>query len=154
MSEHLIPSEIVIHASESNDGPTVQWTGTREWHMGTPPNGPADGPYLDIAYHAGVELVNNHYEILMGRMWDFHGAHCKGHNGLKGQPFALGLVLIGRFMSSPPPETQLAMAAKLTKFWMLTWNIPLAKVYRHKELNDTDCPGDMFPWDKFKSLLA
>jgi N-acetyl-anhydromuramyl-L-alanine amidase AmpD len=154
--ENLIPAEIDIHHSAEFDTPEFQTGGIRKWHMGTPPNGPADGPYEDIAYHALIEHVNNYPEIIIGRMWNHHGAHTLGHNGLKGQPHCLGVCLVGNFMTVPPPDDQLQRAVKFVKFLMTLYNIPIFKVYRHKDLNPglTECPGAMFPWDSFKAMLG
>lgn len=156
MPENLIPTEIDIHHSDSEDGTSFQTGGIRKWHMGTPPNGPKDGPYSDIAYHGLIELVGDYYEIIMGRMWNTHGAHTLGHNGRSGQPHCLGVCLIGNFTFVPPPDAQLQRAAQFVKFLMVTYNIPIIKVYRHKDLNPglTECPGAMFPWDQFRAMLV
>ncbi len=145
----LIPTEISIHHGAENDTPDVQWGGIRKWHMGIPPNGPADGPYRDIGYHAGCELVGDHHEILIGRMWNETGAHTLYHNGT-----ALGLCFVGNFMLVPPPAAQLIVGAKLVRYWMWLFGIPIEKVFRHKDLNPglTECPGAAFPWERFLEL--
>lgn len=144
----MYPTEIVIHHAAEFDTPKLQWSAIRKWHMGTPPNGPNDGPYRDIGYHAGVELIEDSYEILIGRPWNQNGAHTLNHNWK-----ALGVCLVGNFMTAPPPDAQLAKAAQLVRYWMDAFKVAKDSVYRHKDLNDTDCPGAAFPWDKFRSLL-
>jgi N-acetylmuramoyl-L-alanine amidase len=141
-------TEIVIHHAAELDTPSLQWGAIRRWHMGTPPNGPKDGPYRNIGYHAGVELIGVDYEILLGRPWDQNGAHTLGHNQK-----ALGLCLVGNFTLAPPPDAQLQKAAEITRYWMELFNVAKESVSRHKDLNDTDCPGLSFPWDQFRSLL-
>jgi len=147
----MTPQKISIHHSDSNDGPDLQWGGIRKWHMGIPPNGPRDGPYRDIGYHAGIELIKDHYEILIGRPWNQNGAHTLDHNWQ-----ALGLCLVGDFTLVQPPDAQLRLAAKFVRFWMELYGIPITQVYRHKDLNPglTECPGQAFPWDAFIQLCG
>lgn len=133
-------TEIIIHHSDSKDDGAVSWGEIRKWHL--------ERGWADIGYHAGVELINDHYEALIGRPWTTVGAHCKGHN-LQ----SLGLCVVGDWTTVEPPLDQLLKAAEVVRMWMRTYGIPITKVYRHKDFNDTDCPGAMFPWDKFKSML-
>ena len=137
-------TEIVVHDSATTDGPGNNTAAIRRWHMGTPPNGPADGPYRDIAYHALIELVGSDYEVIMGRHWDVDGAHTKGHNR-KG----FGLCLIGDFSKEPPPAAQLLKAVAFVQFLRRLLEIPLEEIYPHRDLNATLCPGEAFPWEEF-----
>ena len=145
----MIPTEIVIHHSGGQDGPEDNTAGIRRWHMGTPPNGPADGPYRDIAYNVLVEKIGDTYEAIMGRPWDWNGAHTLGHNEK-----SLGICLIGNFNLDPPPSEQLAMAAKIVAFWMRLYSIPVTEIYPHKALNQTSCPGDSFDMAALKAILV
>lgn len=116
--------------------------------MGTPPNGPADGPYRDIAYHVVIEKIGDNYEAFIGRPWTWNGAHTIGHNAS-----AIGICLVGDFAKTPPPDAQLKKAVQITQMAMDDLRIKKDHVYRHRDLNDTECPGDAFPWDKFKEML-
>jgi hypothetical protein len=117
--------------------------------MGTPPNGPADGPYRDIAYNATVEQINGEYEVLIGRPWDMSGAHTLGHNDK-----SLGLCLVGNFNLAPPPLGQLAIAAKFISMWQRIYSIPTEQIFEHRDFSSTDCPGDFFDLDELKELLT
>jgi hypothetical protein len=145
----MTPDMIVIHHSAGEDRKGLDWDGIRKYHM-TPPDqgGPKDGPYIDIAYHAGVELVDQGYEILMGRPWDKRGAHCIGANSR-----ALGLCFIGDFNKAAPTLSQLRTGARDVALWMRIWTIPLGRIYRHDTLNATDCPGSLFDLTKFLNLI-
>ena len=144
----MTPTEIMIHHSASHDGPEDNTAAIRRWHMGTPPNGPADGPYVDVAYNALVELIGSGYEVIMGRDWDINGAHTLGHND-----HSLGICLIGNFNLSPPPQAQLTRAAKQIAMWQRIYNIPKDRILFHREVNQTDCPGTMFSKDMILALL-
>lgn len=140
----LLPTEIVVHHSDTLDGPEVSWGAIRKWHV-------EHNGWRDIGYHAGCELVGDRYEILMGRAWNEEGAHVVGHNRL-----ALGFCFVGDFTKTPPPPTQLTSGAKLLRYWMWLFSIPIERVYPHKALNPdlTECPGAAFPWPLLHELLA
>lgn len=144
----MYPTEVIIHHTAGQDGPEPNIGGIRKWHMGTPPNGPKDGPYRDIAYHVVIEKVNDVYEAFIGRPWTWNGAHCPGHN-----QSAIGIALVGDFSKVPPSDAELAKATQITQMVLDIFKIPKTGVHRHSEFNDTDCPGDAFPWDKFKESL-
>lgn len=134
----MTPRQIIIHHSLTADSGTVSWGAIRRYHVET--NG-----WSDIGYHAGVELVGDHQEILIGRLWDVEGAHVAGHND-----DSLGLCLVGNFDEAEPPSNQLDAAAALVRFWMDLYDIPATEVYPHHHFNaDKSCPGTKFPWDKF-----
>ena len=144
----MTPIEIIIHHSAGHDGPGNDTATIRRWDMGTPPNGPADGPYRDISYNALVEQVGTDYETILGRNWTWSGAHTIGENGR-----SLGLCLIGDFSLTPPPQAQLAKAAKTVAMWMQIYKIPITAVFPHRHFNATACPGAAFPWDAFINLV-
>jgi hypothetical protein len=143
-------TEIIVHHSAETDTPELNWQGIRKYHM-TPASqgGPPGGPWRDIGYHAGVELVGGRYEILMGRDWEWVGAHCPGHNTI-----SLGLCFVGNFQEHVPPDDQLRLGARMIRTWMRLYNIPLENVYPHRDFNDTDCPGKMFPMDKLRGFIS
>ena len=138
------PTDIIIHHTDSSDGPDCSVPGIRKWHTGTPPNGPADGPYADIAYHLLVERLGESYELVIGRPWIFRGAHCKGHNHN-----SLGVAFVGDFNLAEPPIGQLIIGARGVATLMRIYGIPAERIFPHRQFNSTDCPGKLFPWEKF-----
>lgn len=138
------PTHIIIHHSLTEDGKTVSWDAIRKYHVET--NG-----WNDIGYHYGIELVNDRYEILVGRMQDVVGAHCK-EQGMNNA--SLGICLIGNFDIYSPLPVQLDMLVKLVRSLQTVFNIPVNSVHKHSEFAPKSCPGNMFPWDAFKTMLA
>jgi hypothetical protein len=162
----LIPTEIVIHHAAEFDAPTLQWAGIRLFHkswavdgiivtqqeygrrLGAHEGKKFKPPWIDIGYHAGIELLEHGYEILMGRPWDAQGAHCLKHNTR-----ALGLCFVGDFNLRTPSTAELETGAVIVAYWMRTTGIPLGKIYRHDTLNETDCPGRLFNLTAFLNLV-
>lgn len=138
------PTELIIHHTDSSDGPDCSVPGIRRWHMGTPPNGPADGPYSDIAYHVLVERLGDSYEAVLGRPLIFQGAHCVGENF-----HSLGMAFVGDFNLAEPSFPQLIRGARTAAMLCRVYGISLDAIYPHRKFNNTDCPGKLFPWDKF-----
>jgi hypothetical protein len=140
----MIPTSIIVHHSLTKDSETVSWGAIRKYHLSL--------GWQNIGYHAGIELIGDKYEILLGRLWDQSGAHC--HQ--EGMNFtSLGLCLIGDFDQEPPDNEQLILAENLCKYWMKLFNISKDKVYRHSDFAKyKSCPGKLFPWAKFVAALV
>ena len=75
------PLKIIIHHSLTKDSGTVSWGAIRRYHTSPPPDGPADGHWDDIGYHAGIELVYTEFEDKIYRHSDF--ASYKSCPGIK-----------------------------------------------------------------------
>lgn len=139
----MIPTHIVIHHSLTVDGKTVSWGAIRKYHTQT--NG-----WQDIGYHFGVELIDDTYEILVGRESTDPGAHCK-ENGMNSK--SLGICVVGNFDLAPPPPAQMDKLVKHVKSLMQQWGIPKANIHRHHDFSAKSCPGNQFPWDQFMAQL-
>jgi len=87
----------------------------------------------DIAYHFIIDRAGVVWE---GRNLAYQGAHVKGQN-----EHNLGIMLLGNFAQQRPTAAQLASLTdtlvRLTRYY----RVPIARVYTHGELGDTDCPG-------------
>lgn len=100
-------------------------------------------------YHIGY-----HYVVLAdgkvqpGRPERMRGAHCDGHNDM------LGICLVGDFTRSSPPAAQLRAAEQLTRRLLRKYALPVGRVYRHRDLDSTACPGERFPWAEFRGELG
>jgi hypothetical protein len=135
-------NHIVIHHSGTGDGPENNTAGIRRWHV-------EHNQWHAIGYHALVERVGESYEALLGRPWDWDGAHTIGHN-----LNSLGLCYCGNFMAEPPTDAQLVVGVEVVRYWMRLFGIGAKQVWPHGKLNATDCPGAAFPWDKFIGLVG
>lgn len=100
-------------------------------------------------YHIGY-----HYVVLAdgrvqpGRPERMRGAHCDGHNDM------LGICLVGDFRQTRPPAAQLRAAEQLTRRLLRKYALPADRVYRHRDLDSTACPGERFPWGEFREELG
>ena len=133
-------SKIILHHSASPDGITYNWAAIRNYHVN-------ELGWLDIGYHAGVELVGDNYERLLGRPWDMDGAHTIGQNHL-----ALGLCFVGNYSLYEPDDEMLLIGAGIVKTWMRLFEIPLSGIHKHNEYQNKECPGLLFPFVKFLNM--
>lgn len=91
----------------------------------------------------------DYYEILMGRMWDTQGAHCRGQN-----QDSLGLCFIGNFDNYLPSVAQLTAGAKVVSLWLLLFDLTIGDVHMHCEYDpNKSCPGNLFSLRDFKSYV-
>jgi len=109
------------------------------------------GEISDIIDHYGIELVNDRHEILVGRMPNDSGAHCKqmGMNRL-----SLGICFVGNFDDGKPLPEMWLMGLKFVRSLMDIYGIPRQNVKGHRELCDyKSCPGFYFNLNKFREQL-
>jgi len=140
----LIPDHIVIHHSGTVDTSSLTWGIIRSNHEAVYPDS-------GHPYHFGVEWIRNGYEILMGRMPNVKGAHCRAQ---RMNHRALGFVLVGNFDMVKPPVKQWDQSRRAVSYLMTHFNIPLRNIIGHKEVEDkTACPGRFFDLGKFRSEL-
>lgn len=151
----MIPKWIVLHHSLSLDSNSLlNWDSIRRWHVDH--NG-----WRDIGYHFGIELFNNEYEILVGRMPNETGAHCT-HSGMNRK--SIGICVVGDFDSLRPSDELLNRLRKFTLGLMTVLDIPPEQVIGHRDAGLMDgfdwrkgeyksCPGKKFPLDEFKLSL-
>lgn len=139
---------VIVHHSGGPDGEGNTTAAIRKWHMGTPPNGPVGGPYVDVGYHLLIENIGGSYEAVMGRPWDMNGAHTIGQNDS-----ALGICIVGNWNLEPPPDGQLLVAARFVAMWLRLFDIPDTALFRHSYFADTDCPGHAFDLERFRMMV-
>lgn len=138
------PSNIIIHHSLTKDGQTVSWNAIRRYHI-------HKLGWIGIGYHFGIELINGHFEVLMGRMMNVEGAHCRG-GGMNHKSW--GICMVGNFDIVKPENVQVAVLKNLVKSLMEIGDIPIENIYPHRYFAPhKTCPGRLFPWDEFINSL-
>jgi len=137
----MIPEKIIIHHSLTNDSQTVSWSAIRRYHI-------EENGWADIGYHYGVELIDDHYEVLMGRPELMAGAHCVGHNA-----DSLGICFVGNYDLAPPPFAMMKRAVEVFYPIMRRLVIPPENVFGHRDFSQKTCPGAQFPLKRFRDAL-
>jgi N-acetylmuramoyl-L-alanine amidase len=132
---------IIVHHSESTDTARLDTRSIRVFHV-------KHNRWDDIGYHFLVERVGTGYEVIAGRPLDMPGAHARGSNKTN-----IGVCLVGDFNKYKPPAAQLKVAVRHIKGLMKAFGIPKSGIRFHREVNDTDCPGNRFRKEMLLNLL-
>ena len=94
-------------------------------------------------------------QIEIGPRWrrQQNGAHCNA-GGMN--QHGIGICLVGDFTHRVPSPAQLASLTALVEQLRTYYRIPSTRIIRHKDVRgkSTECPGDSFPWARFKQSLA
>lgn len=156
-----VPEGILIHHSATPfrlKGRIVDAKKIDEMHQKRGFSIVCDGKTYHIGYHY-VILPDG--RIQPGRPENCPGAH--SGNGYYNSRY-LGICLIGDFDShgrwngrrSPkePTPAQIEALVKLCAKLMQKYDIPLRNVRRHRDVSQTYCPGDHFPYRRVQTLIA
>jgi len=92
-----------------------------------------DRHWGDIGYHYIIDRAGR---VIEGRNIAYQGAHVKQQN-----PHNVGVMLLGNFEKQVPSSAQLAGLQRTLRHLMLTYRVPVKRVYTHRELGPTACPG-------------
>lgn len=134
---------IILHHSLTRDSGTVFTNAIRRYHVDVK-------GWDDIGYHYLIELVNDHYEIFVGRMLNTQGAHCRGMNA-----GSIGICLIGNFNDAGVPANQWDLALRLCRSLMDVFYLTPKDVYGDREFHlRKTCPGKNFNLYEFRRQLA
>ena len=148
-------------------------------HSATPPrvNGRAiDAAALDrihatrgfVTFYRGrVYHIGYHFVILQdgtvqrGRPIGCRGAHTHGRAIYNRR---VGICLVGNFSSKDnpngaqgpvrPTRAQMKALVRLCRSLMREYEIPVDNVRRHRDFNQTECPGDRFPYSRLVAELS
>ena len=164
----LKADSIIVHCSDTPDRKGVCWSAIRTYHTSWKIDGtmihadaaadlrragvPLQRPWSDIGYHFGVERVGAGFEILVGRMADVQGAHCRA-GGMNRR--SLGICFVGDFDLQSPPPGQWQLGIKLVAGLMRIHGIAAGRVFGHREFDPgKTCPGRRFDLDLFRRQLT
>ena len=132
-------THIMLHHSLTGDGKTVSWGAIRRHHLET--------RGLDaIGYHYGVEMVGDHYEVLLGRSELDQAVACPEDEM---NACALHVCCVGNFDDAPPPRAMLEVLMGLVILpAIVEYGLPPERIIGHREVDSTrTCPGSQFDLD-------
>ncbi len=127
------PSMITIHHTEtpSNDAMSTaaRLRQIQNYHIDV-------RGFCDIGYHF---LVGQDGQVYQGRPENVVGAHAGGHNQDN-----VGIAFVGTFNDAAPSDAMMSAAARIMGALARGYGISLSRttVKGHRELGNTDCPGD------------
>ncbi|RXI50208.1 hypothetical protein DP124_12115 [Clostridium tetani] len=128
-----IPKSIVLHHAEAKQCSIYD---IHNWHLG---NG-----WSGCGYHF---LVRKDGSIWRGRPENTIGAHVAGFN-----TNSLGICAEGEYMTEIMPETQKQAIIELCKYLCKKYNIN--KIYGHREVGTSSCPGAKYPLEEIRSTIT
>lgn len=122
---------IILHHAESKDC-TIE--DIHRWHL--------DKGWSGCGYHF---FIRKDGSIYRGRPENCLGAHTENHN-----TGSLGICFEGRFNTEYMTEAQLRSGQELISYLCDKYGLLKANVYKHKDFNSTDCPGNNFPFSELQ----
>lgn len=117
--------EIILHHAEAKSASVEE---VNRWHL--------ERDWTGIGYHF---YIRKDGRIYRGRPEWAVGAHAQGHNSR-----SVGICVEGAYMTETMPKTQFDALKDLICDIMSRYG--KLKLLRHKDVNETDCPGVNFPW--------
>lgn len=122
---------IILHHAEAKN---CSIEDIHRWHLN---NG-----WSGCGYHF---LVRKDGSIWRGRPENKLGAHTSSYN-----TGSLGICFEGAFNTETMTETQLRSGQELITYLCDKYGLLKANVYKHKDFNSTDCPGNNFPFSQLQ----
>ncbi|MFN7020309.1 MAG: peptidoglycan recognition family protein [Phycisphaerales bacterium] len=104
----------------------------RQYHTTRTKSGTSE-KWADIGYHYIIDPAGRVWE---GRSVAWQGAHVQAQNENN-----LGIMLLGNFDQQRPTAAALASLDAFLIDQMRRFGVPRSRVYTHRELNATACPG-------------
>ena len=124
--------EVILHHAEA---PSATVWDINQWHL--------DNGWVGIGYHYYIRKDGSIYR---GRPEWAVGAHATGHNDR-----SIGVCCEGAYMTETMPTAQLASLKALLRDIMGRYGALALR--RHRDVNETDCPGDRFPWAEAQKYM-
>jgi len=129
---HKISMITLHHAGDPKpmtpqDDPVKKLQGLQSW-------GQKDKNWWDVPYHFMISLDGTIYE---GRDWHFLGETNTKYN----QTGHLLIMVMGNYEIQQPNEAQIKAITDLMAWGVQEFNVPLDRIYGHRDLAETVCPG-------------
>jgi N-acetylmuramoyl-L-alanine amidase len=141
----MIPKNIILHCSATEDSETPSWEAIRRFH--TEIRG-----WRDIGYHYGLEDYEGELVILRGRKPFDMGAHCVAGGRNRD---SLGVCVVGEYDTEAPSEERYLTTVALLTSLCFMFHIPPENVYGHREFESgKTCPGLMWDLDKLRKDIT
>ena len=115
-----------------------------------------EGVGYDFVIGNGIDSGDGQVEVTFRWRRQIAGAHCGGTPGNWANEDAVGICLVGNFNHELPTARQMQSLLRLIRFLQKRYGIPKSRIYGHKTTPGarvTDCPGNMFPMARLKSML-
>ena len=95
--------------------------------------------YGDIAYHLIIDYA--------GRVWEGRSLAYEGAHTLNANEGNIGVMLLGNFERQDPSAAQLATQANLVALLRRQYRIRASRIYGHRDLSPSVCPGGrLYPY--------
>lgn len=137
---------IIIHHSATGKGNSMQFN---KAHL--------KKGWKGIGYHFVIDngtLGKDDGQIETSPRWikQAEGAHCKDS---KMNERGIGVCLVGNFSRDKVSRKQMGSLVYLVNELRRFYKIPKTKIMGHGQVPgaNTECPGEIFPWEKFRSEL-
>jgi hypothetical protein len=89
--------------------------------------------WVDIGYHFIIDPA--------GRIWEGRPTSIEGAHVSRANDHNLGVVLLGNFSEHRPTSAALDSLDRFVASQMRFYRVPPQRVYTHRELRTTECPG-------------
>ncbi len=95
--------------------------------------------YGDIAYHLVLDYT--------GRVWEARSLSYEGAHVLSNNSGNIGILLLGNFERQRPSSAQIAALDELCRVLRSSCGIPRSRIYGHRDLSPSVCPGrQLYPY--------
>lgn len=90
--------------------------------------------WADIGYHFSIDP--------QGRVWECRPLNLQGAHVSDNNEHNIGVMLMGNFNQHAATSAQLAALDRFVSDQSRVFRVPISRVYTHRELRPTECPGD------------
>ena len=90
--------------------------------------------FQDIGYHFAIDRT--------GRVWQLRSLAYQGQHVRNNNEHNIGIVVLGNFDMQTMTAAQKDKARSFGMLVRKQYNLPISRVYTHKEIVSTECPGD------------